>query len=153
MESLSARDSIKKEAMLKIKAKSASLYELIDKIKFGIVKNVDDQAIDTKGNINLSKIIGLDNKNISMREEFKAKSNELKKGLSEFRNLLLTSLNTKEIEVAEYVNHLLNTPDSWQFSKFDGKYMIAIIDALCSIKNNVALAELETVSAIENSSI
>jgi hypothetical protein len=156
MESLSAKDSIKKEALLKIQMKSASLCELIDKIKIGIIKNVDDnnqQAIDAEGNVNLSKIYGLDDRNIYQREEFKAKAIELKKGLSEFRNLLVTSLNTKEIEVADYVNHLLNTPDNWQFNKFDGKYMIAIINALSAIKNDVALAELETVSAIDANSL
>ena len=97
MESLSVNDSIKKEAMLKIKEKSASLCELIDKIKIGIIKNVDDntqQAIDAEGNINLSKFNGKDERNIYQREEFKAKAIELKKGLSEYRNLLITSLNS-----------------------------------------------------------
>jgi len=151
IEGLSANDSIKKEALLKINAKSASLCELIGKIKIGILKNVDDnnqQAIDAEGNVNLSKISGLDERNIYQREEFKAKANELQKGLSEFRNLLITSLNSKEVEVTNYLNHILDTPQNWQFNKFDGMYMIAIINELSAIKNDVALAELESVTAI-----
>ena len=150
-ESLPVNDSIKKEAIQKIETKSASLYELIDKIKIGIIKNVDDnnqQAIDAEGTINLSKICGLDDRNIYQREEFKAKANELQNGLAEYRNLLLTSLNSKEVEVTDYLNHILDTPQNWQFNKFDGMYMIAIINELSAIKNDVALAELESVTAI-----
>jgi len=151
MESLTDKDSIKKETLLKINVNSASLCELIDKIKIGIIKNVDDnnqQAIDAEGNINLSKIYGLDDRNIYQREEFKAKANELQNGLAEYRNLLITSLNSKEVEVTNYLNHILDTPQNWQFNKFDGKYMIAIINALSAIKNDVVLAELESVTAI-----
>ena len=151
MESLTDKDSIKKETLLKINVNSASLCELIDKIKIGIIKNVDDnnqQAIDAEGNVNLSKIYGLDDRNIYQREEFKAKAIELKKGLSEYRNLLITSLNSKEVEVTNYLNHILDTPQNWQFNKFDGKLMIAIINALSAIKNDVALAELESVTAM-----
>ncbi len=151
-----AKDSIIKESVLKIRAKSSSLFKMIDNMKVGIIKNVNsnnEQAIDAEGHINLWEVNGLDNRTIYYREIFISKSKELKSNLLEFKKTLLTSIGTKDVEVTDYINHILNTPDNWQFAKFEGKHLIAIIDALNSIKSNVALAELETISTLDGSSI
>jgi len=151
-----SKDSIRRETLLKIKAASSSLYKLIDNMKIGIVRGAGDNsqlAIDTEGNVDLSKICNLDNKNIYNNEIFIKKSNELKKEMTAYRNFLMASLNPKEVEVATYIRNLLDTPNDWKSAEFDDKIMIAIMDALSSIKNKVALAELETITAIDNSNL
>jgi hypothetical protein len=145
-----ATDSIKKESILKIKAKADDLCTMIDHIKLGVIKNTDSknlEAIDAAGNINLWKINNKDSKSINFDIMY-PKMTELKNNLITYKQML-ASLNTNETELNSYINHVLNISENWQFEKIDGKSIVSLIDALNALKSNIALAELETLSAIE----
>lgn len=149
--SLPAKDSIKKELALKIDSKAESIYNLVDKMKVGIVKNVDDDnehTIDKDDHINLWEVNGNDNKTIFYRDIFKSKAVELKNSLLAYKAFLITSLRSADQETIDFINHQLAISDDWQNERFDGKYLIGIIDELSAIKHNVSLSALEAVSTM-----
>lgn len=149
----STKDSLRMKSMQKIRTVSASLYERIKKMQLGIIEASGDNqyAIEKDGTINFQDIDGKDNKWIHSIELFRKKANELKKSLSDYKELLLN--NTKDKDMVIYINTQLSTSDNWFSDKFDGKFMIAIMDALCAIKKNVALTALETINGINDGNL
>lgn len=151
-----AKDSAKHAVISNIKAKTADLYKMIDNLKVELVKAADSdnqRFIGPDGNINLWNIDGKDNKDVGMQLLFDTdKLKELKNTLKDYYNYLLSNINHEE-SVVNFINQLLNIKDtkekSWEEQKFLDQNMIAVIQTLSLLKNNVSLAELETVSAIE----
>lgn len=145
-------DSIKKQSILTINQNARLVTQLIDKIKTGIIKNVgdNDQAIDSKGNYNLWKIKGADNKTISSNPIFTNKMNELKAKLSGLNQVLLATLNPKESELKNYINHFIDLSNKCEDVKLVGTPVIAIIDYLNSIRCNVESVSLEAIINIDS---
>ncbi len=150
LNNLKPEDSIKNQSIQLINHKTELITRLIDNIKKGILKNVDDNdlAIDSAGNYNLWKIKGADNKTIYQNPVFIDKIDELKNSIKDYNKLLLSYINSNDAELKACINHMTCLPDNWQNSRFGGKYVIEIIDALNSIKLSLGLAELQTIISL-----
>lgn len=143
-------DSGKIANIQKINVKAISICDLADRMRIGIVKNIDlsnEQAIGSNGHINLWMIEGKDNKSIFYRQLFQEKASELKRNLLEYKELLSKTVPSNK-QVLDYINHQLTISYYWEKEKFEGKYLVATIETLSSIKSTVKLVELETISAI-----
>jgi hypothetical protein len=146
-----ATDRLAKETILKINTQSTKLYHLIENIKAGIIKNTDAEnghAIDANGNIDFWSVFGIDNKSISYNNIFRERASELEKNLTAYKTLLLTSIETRDKELADYINQAFVISSHWQWDNFEGKRMISIIETLNTIKSTIAFTELETVTCI-----
>jgi hypothetical protein len=153
MESLpikNATDSIKKANMLKIKEKADEITTMIDQFKVAIINQVDHNSAESEvssDKINLWQIRAMESGYFS--DESITKTQELKRLIDNYRDLLLSFVNPKEAETVEFINHQLDTKD-YCGDLFNGMRVISLMEYLNLIKSKNSLAALETVSAIAN---
>ena len=147
--SKSTKDDANRQLALKINSKATSICDIIDRMKAGIVRNVDNsnEELIKDGHINLWEVNGKDNRTMFYREIFKTKALELKGSLAEYKELLISAINNDK-EVTDFINHQLDITEDWQFRKFDGKYLVAMVETLSAIKKSVELSAFEAVSAL-----
>ena len=147
--SKSTKDDANRQLALRINSKATSICDIIDRMKAGIVRNVDNsnEELIKDGHINLWEVNGKDNRTMFYREIFKTKALELKGSLAEYKELLISAINNDK-EVTDFINHQLDITEDWQFRKFDGKYLVAMVETLSAIKKSVELSAFEAVSAL-----
>ncbi|MBN2519171.1 MAG: hypothetical protein JXB17_01595, partial [Bacteroidales bacterium] len=140
------------------------LLDIIDDIKIEIILNItenNNMAIDENKKIILEEIIGKDNKDainkVMIRE---GKASLLKKEIENYKNYLSSFSKASNAELESFYNKMLNTQPkiiqekqiSWEEFNFDNLHLIFAINKLTEIENNIKLAELETLSIINNKS-
>jgi hypothetical protein len=146
---------LNKSSVEKILVSSDQLNQTIENMKVELVKSTNknnSKFVAADGHFNLWKISGMEN-STSMNI---GSLTQLKIQLNDFRQLLLTTSKNKDEGLPGYIENLLHTKGDgekeWEMSIFLGRNVIATIGELNLIKYNVALAELEVVSAMNNNS-
>jgi hypothetical protein len=143
-----ATDSLSKVNTLKIKAQADEINTMIEQFKVTIINQMDENGPESEvssGKINLWQIHTKDIKYYS--DESIPKAKELKDRMDNYRNLLLSFVNPKEINIMEYIKHQLDTKDYWG-EMFNGMRVISLMEYLNFTKNKISLAELEAVTTI-----
>jgi len=107
-------------------------------------------TVNAGGSYNLWNINGLDYKSIYENEKFVSNVNTLKNNLAAYKKLLVTTTDAHDTELDQYISNMLNQPDDWMAVKFEGKHLIAVIDALNAIKSHIGSAGLEAILSIRD---
>jgi gliding motility-associated protein GldM len=138
------------KTVLKIKANSDSLYRYIYSLKEMIVKKADGP----EGDVNDVKALG-DHNYAAELMITKKHGISLKKAIEDYRNFLLTLVDTSNIELIASIKKSLDTSDppskegstpSWEGSKFQGYPLIAVMTLMSKIQSDVRNAESDVIN-------
>jgi gliding motility-associated protein GldM len=137
-------------AVLKIKERTDTLYNKITHFKEMIVKKADgpDGKIDdivNKEDLNFSEEVMITKKNGIV----------LKKAIEDYRNFLLSHIDSSQTSLISSIKKNLDTSDppgvegsspSWESSKFQGYPLIAVITLMSKMQSDIRNSESDVIS-------
>lgn len=142
---------------ISVSATADSLVGVIDSLKLLIVKEADGEkgtldAIESREDLEAASVV--------MLNPMQNNGAQLRAGIDNYRNLLLSILENNESK-KESINKMLSTLStdeknvlsqrSWESLKFDNKPVVAAITMLSQLQNDIRTSEGETLRELLNS--